>query len=387
MEEAPITARAPRSRGNGEGSVFQDNRGRWRARIKVDGKQINRFAPTKTEAKRILRELVTDSDKGTPHGDGSLTLAAVIDRWAVTVLPGLGLAPPTVTVNRWALGVLTTDLGSKRLTVLTPEAVELAFGRRADAGMSRESLIKLRSVLSKVLAWAERRQYVTRNVAKLVDLPAAAKRTEAGRALDVEQARALLKAVDDHRLAALWIVMLMLGLRPGEATGLQWIDIDVDQALIHVRRSLKLHDGAAVVTDELKTSRARRSLDAPPEVISALRAHRVKQAEERLKAGALWSTEWPGQVFTTTIGTLIRPENVRKDLAKLTAAAGLGRWHPNELRHSCASILSAAGVPLEHIADVLGHDGTRMTSLVYRHAVSPSVGGALAMSAALQAKA
>ena len=44
-----------------------------------------------------------------------------------------------------------------------------------------------------------------------------------------------------------------------------------------------------------------------------------------------------------------------------------------------ASLLSAAGVPLEDIADVLGHDGTRMTSLVYCHAVTPSVSGALTM--------
>ena len=61
----------------------------------------------------------------------------------------------------------------------------------------------------------------------------------------------------------------------------------------------------------------------------------------------------------------------------MTEAAGLGRLVPRtELRHTAVSILSAEGVPLEHIADVMGHDGTRMTSQVYRHVVTPSIGAA-----------
>ncbi len=78
-------------------------------------------------------------------------------------------------------------------------------------------------------------------------------------------------------------------------------------------------------------------------------------------------------VFTTTEATPIDPSNLRRQFARLTEDAGLGTWHPHELRHSAASILSAAGVPLEHIADTLGHDGTRMTALVYRHAITPTI--------------
>ncbi|HIG18129.1 MAG TPA: hypothetical protein EYQ31_13075, partial [Candidatus Handelsmanbacteria bacterium] len=68
---------------------------------------------------------------------------------------------------------------------------------------------------------------------------------------------------------------------------------------------------------------------------------------------------------------------VRRDFGRLTEAAGLGHWSPNELRHTAVSLLSAKGVPLEHIADVMGHEGTRMTSLVYRHLMTPSIGAAV----------
>jgi len=112
----------------------------------------------------------------------------------------------------------------------------------------------------------------------------------------------------------------------------------------------------------------------PSYVVEALRRHDLRQQAERLTAGRAWADL--GLVFTTTLGSPIDPSNFRRDLAALTVRAGLGRWHPHELRHSAASLLSAAGVPLEQIADVLGHHGTRVTAEVYRHSVSPSVSAA-----------
>jgi integrase len=97
---------------------------------------------------------------------------------------------------------------------------------------------------------------------------------------------------------------------------------------------------------------------------------------QRLLAGPQWGgVAWADipLVFTTPVGTPVDPSNLRKAFAALTRAAGIGHWTPYELRHSAVSLLSAAGVPLEHIADVTGHDGTRMTGQVYRHLIAPAV--------------
>lgn len=286
------------------------------------------------------------------------------------MLPSLDLAPPTVESYTWALNRVEAELGTVRLATLTPEHVEAAFARWASEGTSRSSLIKIRSVLNRVLTYAERRGLAARNIAKLVELPATAQRTEPGRALTVEQAKSLLDAAREHRLEALFVTMLMLGLRPGEALGLSWHNVDLDAGIVHVRQSLKLHhgppDGHRSTQDKQISAQPRR----PPRVIDAIRARRVHQAEDRLLAGPAWSDMFPGLVFTTTVCTAISLSNLRRDLETLTARAGLGRWHPHELRHSAASIMSASGVPLEEVADMLGHDGTRMTALVYRHAVT-----------------
>ena len=109
----------------------------------------------------------------------------------------------------------------------------------------------------------------------------------------------------------------------------------------------------------------------PPLVVEVLQRHRERQDKERVAAGDAWVET--GLVFTTTLGTPIDPSNLRREFAKLTRKAGIGHWHPHELRHSAASLLSAAGVPIEQISDVLGHEGPRTTAAVYRHLVNPSV--------------
>ena len=374
----------PRKRGNGEGSVYEEAaRGRWVAQVRIESKYRRTYHATEAAAKRGLKKMVGAVDAGQGVADGNITVGDLLDRWRAKVLDGRDIAERTRESYVWALGVLRADLGARRLRKLTADTIEATFEARAREGMSRASLVKIRSVLGQALDWGMRRGMVPTNAARIVELPAEARRTPPGRALTVEQAQRLLRQAENDRLAALWLLMLYLGLRPGEATGLTWADTDLKKSIVHVRRSLKLEGGRLLVDERLKTTRSRRSLDAPPAVIDALRAHRQRQLSERLEAGPLWSNP-DDLVFTTNVGTPVDPHNLRRSFAKLTEAAGLGTWHPHELRHSAASIMSAAGLPLERVADVLGHDGTRMTALVYRHAVSPTIDGARVMTDALK---
>jgi integrase len=209
-------------------------------------------------------------------------------------------------------------------------------------------------------------------------MPVGTRPAAEGRSLTPVQARQLLDAARGDRLEALFVAGLMLGLRPGELCGLLWEDVDLEGATLQVRRSLK-RESAGLRLGDPKTRHSFRGLDLPGPVVGALRAHRVRQLEERLVAGRAWVEL--GLVFTTSVGTPVDPANLRRSFSALTSRAGLGHWTPNELRHSAASLLSAAGVPLELVADVLGHDGTRMTAAVYRHAVRSTVAaGAEAMN-------
>lgn len=378
-----------RVRGNGEGSVYRRERPVkdptkppsvcWIAQVKIDGKVRRTMHPSEALAKQALRKMMAEVDAGRVVADGSETVGSLLTRWEERVLPAQNLTVNTLDTYAWACRILREDIGRVRLKRLTAEHVEKAFEKRATDDMSRASLIKIRSVLGKALDYALRRQLVNQNVARIVELPAAARRQKKGRALTADQAKAILAESAGHPLHALWVVMLYLGVRPGEVTGLTWKDIDFDEGLVHIRRARRVERGEQKVEEQLKTDRSRRTLAAPPPVLDALRDHRRRQNETRLRAGAAW-TDQLGLVFTTETGNSHNPSNLRRTLSRITNRLDLGDWHPHELRHTAASLMSEAGVPIERIADQLGHDGTRMSLLVYRHATKPSVDAGNVMS-------
>jgi integrase len=377
---ATSTART-KSVGNGSGSVYQEgartgNPGRWVAQVKIDDKYRRTYHPSEAKAKRALRTMLANVERGEGIPDGNMTLGELLERWRTKVLPAQNLSPATRDNYAWATNVLIDDLGGTRLRRLTPDAVEAAFEARAADGMSHSSFIKIRSVLGRALDYAQRRQLVTTNIARIVELPAEAERTEEGRAMTPEQARALLAHTDGHMLHACWAIMLYLGLRPGKAAGLTWPDIDLDNQVLHVRRSLKIENKTLVVDERLKTTRSRRSLDIPAPLADILRQHRRRQDAQREAAGI----EHGKLVFTTANGTPHHPRNIARTLTAATQKLGYGHWHPHELRHTAASLMSEAGIPIETIADQLGHDGTRMTLLIYRHATKPTVSAGNAMT-------
>jgi len=81
--------------------------------------------------------------------------------------------------------------------------------------------------------------------------------------------------------------MLMTGMRRGEALGLMWIDVDLEGASLMIRRALK-REGGQIVTSEPKTSRSRRAVSLPDQVVELLWRHERSQAELRELLGDEW---------------------------------------------------------------------------------------------------
>ena len=96
-----------------------------------------------------------------------------------------------------------------------------------------------------------------------------------------------------------------------------------------------------------------------------LRAHRARQAAEALVLGPQWPDT--GLVFTSTVGTVIEPRNLSRLFDELIAAASVRRIRFHDLRHTCASLLLAQGVPPRVVMDVLGHSQIAITMDLYSH--------------------
>jgi integrase len=103
----------------------------------------------------------------------------------------------------------------------------------------------------------------------------------------------------------------------------------------------------------------------PAPIVSTLRAHKIKQLEERLLASGRWRDT--GFVFTTTIGTPIEPTNVNKHFARLVKAAGVPYQRFHDQRHWCATLLLAQKVPPRLVMDLLGQTQISTTMDLYGH--------------------
>jgi integrase len=152
---------------------------------------------------------------------------------------------------------------------------------------------------------------------------------------------------------------------------LHWDDVDLEAGTFNITRAL-IREGSKLRLGGVKTPGSRRCLALPPELVEILRAHRKRQTEQRLLVGPDWQDF--GLVFASEVGTPIGPSNMNRKLERVTEEAGIGHWSMTELsRHSAASLMYAAGMELERIADVLGHTSTKMLEKHYRHRVKDSI--------------
>lgn len=365
-------------RGRGEASVYQDG-ARWRGAVSlgwdVDGNRVRKKVSGRTKAEVLakLRELQRGIDAGLPVPDDRLTVGAFLDRWLTVSLPG---HVDDSTRHGYEVQVrrhLKPAVGRRPLTKLAVAELDAVWRAKLDQGYSANSVRIMRTVLRKALAQAEREGLVPRNVAALSTPPRV--RASVGQALTVVQARALLDGLAGHRHEALVLVMLTYGLRRGEALGLRRDQLDLDGGRLAVTSAVKrVRDespGATsrtrLVVGDVKTPRSRRTLFLTEPVTAALRSHLAGQAAERLAAGRHWEDH--GLIFCNEVGRPLDPDAFSHWFTRLCRDAGMGHWHPHDLRHSGASLMLAQGVPLHVVSEVLGHASIAITKDVYGHLV------------------
>ena len=338
--------------------------------------RVKRKGRTKAQVKDKLRNAAEDLEAGVKTDDKYTVKDAVSDFLEQGIK---GKSEGTVGNYRsLADNNLIPQIGAAKLKELTADDLDKWMDERA-AELSMRSLRLIHQILERAIRHAQARDKVRRNVASLVDVPDG-KEGRPSKAMTLEQAVTLLDVVEpasSFRLFAYVVLSLLAGVRTEEARALTWAEVDIEAGTVAVYRSVR-------AKGDTKTRRSRRVLKLPKKAVEALREHRGRQAAERLRVGNAWHDH--DLVFCREDGTPLDRWHVRREFAKITTAAGLGDgWTPRELRHSFVSILSASGVPIEDISDLVGHSGTSVTETVYRHEIRPALTtGATAMNKILK---
>jgi integrase len=372
-------------RGNGEGSIGRRKSGGWCAQYTVytsEGrKRRTLYGKTRQEVATKLSKALADREGGLTFDAGATTVGEYLARW---LSHSVRDTVSQKTYERYESIVrvhLSPALGKIRLKALTPDHVRSLYREKLDSGLAPRSVLHIHRTLSKALKQATDDGLIPRNAAASVKPPKA--RREEMQPLSRDQVRTFLATVKGDRMEALYVLAVTSGLRQGELLALKWEDVDLEgtNPTLEVRRSLSETRGRrSFVTP--KSGRGRH-LRLSKRAVSALRVHRKRQLEERVRKAGLWEDH--GLIFPSEVGTPMSGRNLYRAFKIRVKRASLPRTlRFHDLRHTCATLLLRQGVNPKFVQELLGHADISLTLNTYSH-VLPDMGDAAAggMDAAL----
>ena len=340
----------------------------------VTGKVRRRWVPAGTrrsDADKLVVELVKRRNDGEAVVTERLTVREyLMARWLPLQRSQLRHSTYDQYRRNIELHVLP-GLGSKRLDKLTAHDLDelyvalLERGRKdkRSGGLNPRTVRKIHLVLHKALVDAERKGIVVRNVAALADAPAAGATKKVGaKAWDAAQLRAFLVAIRTHRLLPAFHLAAHTGMRRGEVLGLRWGDIDIDGSRLSVRQALVSVGYVASISD-VKTGSSRRTIDLDPGTVDHLSTWR----DVRVHEGGSAATADSSLVFTKANGEPIHPDSFSQTFDRAVAKLDAPIISLHDLRHTHATLLIKAGVPIKVVSERLGHASAAFTMTVYQH--------------------
>ena len=362
-------------RGNGEGSIyFRQSDKKWVGSITLEnGKRKVFYGKTRKEVQEKLNQALYEQHQGTLVTAPNQTLAVFLTDWLENTQKDSMRSRSYERYEELIRLHIVPVLGRYELKKLTAQQVQAFYKKKLGEGLSATTVNYLHNVLHKALDTAVKWELVAKNVCDLVT-PPRIKPFEA-HALTLEQVQKLLAATEGHYMEALFKLALATGMRRGELMGLKWQDIDFTKGVLHVRRILsriptKL-PGKGYEEAEPKTQKSKRSIVIASFALEALKQHRVRQLEAKLKAGLAWQDH--DYVFCTSIGTHLNPsKDILDQLKLLLKKAGLPDIRFHDLRHSTATLLGSMGVHPKVVQEMLGHSDISITLDIYSH-VLPSM--------------
>ena len=351
-------------RGNGEGSIYANSKGVWTGVVSLPGgRRRYMYGGTREEVRRKLALALAAREHGDLADAHGRTVGEFLDEWLERRKPSIS----DWTYKGYEGHVrihLKPTLGRIALERLESGHVHSLLSKKLDGHLSAKSVRNLRGTLRTALNQAVRWGYLTRNPAALVDGPRV-ERYEI-QPLTPPEARRFLAALRGHRLETLYSVAIALGLRRCESLGLRWQDVDLEMGYLRVAKQLKRAKGEHVLADP-KSRPSRRTIVLPRVIVESLREHRERQNSERPLDRSDWNKL--DLVFTRPDGKPLDPTGVSKLVHRFLDDAHLSQRRLHDLRHSCATLLLAQGVPARVVMEILGHSQIATTMNTYTHVI------------------
>lgn len=334
--------------------------------------------PTRKAAREARDAARHATHRGTYVAPKEQTVGEYLDVWIAA--HEVELKPSTAKSYRDNIDrYLRPALGHERLQGLSPSRLSLFFrnlyerGGKGGKPLSPRTVEFARAVLRRALQDAVLDRIIEVNPVVGTKRPRTVKPKHS--TWTGTQLRTFFVGLDpEHRLTPLWELAAGTGMRRGEILALRWADIDLDDGLIHVERSVtQVRQQRIYGTPK---NYEKRDVAIDPHLLATLRAWRKRQLAERLAWGASYiGTE--DLLVTWEDGRPVLPDYITRIFGNLTKGLEVPRLTFHELRHTHATLLLRNGVPVHVVAKRLGHKDPSVTLNVYADAIPEDDGRAV----------
>lgn len=323
----------------------------------------------KKEAEKELVKVLSQLESNTFICPDKLELGEYLKQWFSDYVEA-NLAPKTIEGYRVNVeGHIIPELGKIPLQKLQPIHIQkfyklkLEKGRLVgEGGLSPKSVLYIHRVLRQALNHAVKMQLIPRNVADCVEVP----RQKVFKAayLNEGQVQNLLRAFKETNIYIAVLLAVGVGLRRGEAMGLQWKDIDFKSKIITISRSL-LPSSKGLIFHTPKTENSQRHIVVPDSILDELELQKSKQDDFKALLGDGYRNN--DLITCYEDGTPINPASASHTFARVLQRNGLPHIRFHDLRHTNATLMLKHNIPAKVASERLGHSNIGITLDLYSH--------------------
>ena len=355
-----------------KGSIRKRSPGSWQVIVNLgrDGRGIRRrrtetVRGTKAQAQRRLRGLLIDFDHGIPPPE-RLLVRDWFYRWMTGVIiphRRQGTKERYETIIRLHI---EPKVGHLELAKVTPSDIGVLESQLLAAGKSPKTIQTIHIVLSGAFRHALRMEKIWRYLVSVVQPPPLRRVEPETPPSDLVNRMLRDAEADNHPLYPCIHLLAYTGMRRGEALGLVWDFVDLEEGYLHVKASL-VRRSTGLVLEPPKTTSGERRIDLDRKTVGVLLRHQTNQAETKARQGTTFNDR--GIVFADSFGDWVNPMVLTRTVTHYGKRAGFSKLTARSLRHFHASVALQSGQNIVVISKRLGHSNVSITSDIYSHSL------------------
>ena len=348
----------------------------------ANGKLIRKefYGKSKSEAEEKKNKYLLDLENGLNFDSKKVQLGTLMHTWLFeTVRVSDRIKPSTFEKYEglFRLYIQDSDICSIKLSELKAIQIQRYYNKLFKNNKSRNLITNINKLLKQFLNYAVDEGYILKNpcLGKKIVIPGEKSIKKEVQHFTDNEIQILTKNINDSSYKELILIALGTGLRRGELLALTWNDIDLNQHIIKVNKSLsKVYligaDGSKErkqIIQVPKTKNSIREVPFPCSLETIFKDIKLKQKKAKLKCGISYNVS--DYIFTTSSGSLIDVTNLSHAWDRILKTAQLPHKKFHALRHTFATKLFENNIPLKTVSELLGHSSIDITANTYTHVI------------------